>query len=101
MLEFLTQLKILAKQGDFKSVTAEVHKEEYVREAFVSGLRNVDTKRKILESSKTKLDDIVALAQVYEEARENAEDFAGASKMASCNLTEKLPRTICLLQLQL
>ena len=89
MLEFLTQLKILAKQGDFKAVTAEVHKEEYIREAFVSGLRNVDTKRKILESSKTKLDDIVSLAQVYEEARENAEDFAGASKMASCNLTEK------------
>ena len=90
MMEFLTALKVLAKSGGFQQVTAAVHKEEYIREAFVSGLRNMDTKRKILESSKTKLDDIVALAQVYEDARENAKEFSAASsRMVACNLNSE------------
>lgn len=88
LLDFLSALKGLAKPCSFVEVTALVHKEEYIREAFVSGLRNRDTKQKILESSKTKLSEIVELARIYEDARSNAEEFSSAQSL-SCPITNE------------
>ena len=73
--DYLDELYKLANRCEFAAVTAEKHKEESIRDTFVAGLRNLDTKRKILESPDTDLKSIGTLAQIYEDARHNAESF--------------------------
>ena len=83
----MAALNTLAKLCDFKEVTAEQHREESIVMAFVSGLRNVETKRKILETSDTGLAAIVTLAQIHEDARENVHQFNQQSQV-TCAVAE-------------
>lgn len=87
IIEFLTGLKTLAKDCDFASVNASANKEAHIRDAFISGLINTETKRKILESSKTSLEDIINLSQIYEDAKSNAESFSSQRPIA-CSLID-------------
>ena len=90
--EYVAALKSLAKDCAFESVTAVEHKETYIVDAFVSGLRNTDTKRKILESSKTQLTEIINMARVYEDARERVVEFS-AQRPVACPISEETERT--------
>ena len=62
--EFLSCLKSLSKNCDFKAVDAVQHTEGYIRDAFVSGLSNIGTRQKILESKETGLNEIVTLSTI-------------------------------------
>ena len=81
--EYVISLKTLSKDCQFASVSAEEHREQFVRDAFVSGLRNRETRKKILESGKTELADIVTLVQIYEDANDNVEHFNNYRGVAS------------------
>ena len=83
--EYVNALRNLSKPCKFTPVDANQCKEEYIRDSFVSGLLNNDTKRKILESSKTKLEEIITLAQIYEDAKNNASSF-GAAPNVTCSV---------------
>jgi len=48
--EFLQALKMLSKECNFKTVTAEQYKEEAVRDAFISGLQSSLIRQRLLEN---------------------------------------------------
>lgn len=87
MKEFLAALNSLAKECSFEGVTAVQHREQFIRDAFISGLRTTSTKQKILESGKLELEDIISIAQVYEDALENVADFS-TNKTVACPIAE-------------
>jgi transposase InsO family protein len=88
--EYVASLRALSKDCNFTAVTAILHKEDYIRDALISGLNNMDTKRKILESSETNLEKIISLAQIYEDAKANAESFSPPWRPGpvSCPITD-------------
>ena len=67
----------MAKECKFEAVDAMKNKSDYICDAFIAGLQNSEIRRKVLESSKTELSEIVSLSQVYEDAKKNAEHFQG------------------------
>ena len=85
--EFVSILNSLSKQCEFTDVNASQNKNQYVREALVQGLRNPNTRRKVLESSEKELEKIINLATVYEEAQENAAGFNSFRDIA-CPIVE-------------
>ena len=80
--DYLQALKILAKDCVFTNLSANQLRDEFIREAFVAGLRKIETKQKVLESQKTNLADIVTVARVYEESCENASTLSVPSPLA-------------------
>lgn len=61
--EFLQALKSLSTDCNFKQVTAEKHREEYIRDAFISGLRSQHIRQRLLEHK------TLELAAAFDEAR--------------------------------
>ncbi|GFR60866.1 hypothetical protein ElyMa_003542200, partial [Elysia marginata] len=61
--QYLQKLKTLAKDCNFQAVSAEVHKNEAIRDAFISGLISPQIRQRLME--KNKLD----LETAYEDAR--------------------------------
>ena len=49
--EFLLALKTLSKACKFTAVTAEIHAEEAVRDAFISGLQSQTIRTRLLENA--------------------------------------------------
>ena len=54
--QYLQKLKLLAKDCNFKACTAEVHKNEAIRDAFISGLISPHIRQRLLEKSTLDLD---------------------------------------------
>ena len=48
--EYLQALKTLSKDCNFKSVTAALHREESIRDAFISGLQSSLIRQRLLEN---------------------------------------------------
>ena len=73
---YLTSLKQLSKECNFRAVTAQAHQEEAVRDSFINGLKSSSIRQRILEEMGT-----VTLQQVWEKARsmetaqKNAESY--------------------------
>ncbi|XP_055869763.1 uncharacterized protein LOC129923337 [Biomphalaria glabrata] len=61
---FLLKLKSMAKDCDFKAVTAEEHRDIFVRDAFITGLASNSIRLRLLEKS------TLTLQCAYEEARQ-------------------------------
>ena len=81
--DFVSALHSLSRQCDFKPVTAEIYREEAVRNAMIQGLRSSNIRMKILESDKDSLADVVQLAQVLEAAHKNSEAFNNMASMSN------------------
>ena len=54
--QYLQKLKTLAKDCNFKACSAEVHKNEAIRDAFIGGLISPQIRQRLLESSSLDLD---------------------------------------------
>ncbi|KFM71742.1 hypothetical protein X975_23396, partial [Stegodyphus mimosarum] len=61
--EYLQILKQLSKDCEFKSVTAEENKHEYIRDAFIRGLKNPRIRERLLENAS------ISLEKAYDQAR--------------------------------
>ena len=48
--EYFCALKILSKDCNFKAVTAKEHCEEFIRDAFISGLQSSSIRQRLLEN---------------------------------------------------
>ena len=63
--QYLQKLKNLAKDCNFTACTAEVHRDEAIRDAFISGLISPHIRQRLLEKSsldlKTAFDDAITL----------------------------------------
>ena len=64
-------LQNIAKECDFKAVTAPQHIQESIRTAFISGLRSDEIRKRLLETTSS-LSDSLTTADAIEEASRNA-----------------------------
>ncbi|XP_059843069.1 uncharacterized protein LOC132403623 [Hypanus sabinus] len=71
--EFLRALQTLVRACDCKTLTAEQHAELLVRDAFVTGLRSVYMRQRLLENSDLTLSSAIEKANALEAARHNAD----------------------------
>ena len=54
--EFMNALDLLAKDCSFAAVTAAVYRDEFIRDAFVRGLKSNEIRQRLLEECKTRKD---------------------------------------------
>lgn len=73
---YLHSLKILAKDCEFKQVTADTYAEEAIRDAFISGLSSPAIRQQLLEKETLTLSEAVELAQNLDSVQHNAEGYS-------------------------
>jgi len=73
--QYLLALKKLAKDGSFKAVSAEDHRQEAIRDAFITGLQSPLIRQRLLENQSLTLDDAVKQARSLDLAQRNAEVY--------------------------
>ena len=73
--EYMQALKVLSKDCDFKAVTAVEHREQYIRDTFISGLSSVQVRQRLLENNTVELNSVFLEARSLEAAQKNVESF--------------------------
>ena len=71
--EYLQALKTLSKDCNFKSVTAALHREESIRNSFISGLQSSLIRQRLLEKKTFDLAAIFDQARSLDLAQQNSE----------------------------
>ena len=69
--QFLQSLRQLAKECQFKAVTASLYRDEYIRDAFIRGLSSNDIRQRLLEKCNLTLSDAEETALSLELAQIN------------------------------
>ena len=90
--QYLIALSNMAKDCDFKAVSAQGHMDEFVRTSFISGLKSNPIRQRLLEETKS-LTDTVKLALTLEQALRDSEQFQHVENSASGHLAV-LPESI-------
>ena len=85
--QFLQKLRTVSKDCEFKTVTALVHQEESVRDAFISGLRSASIRQRLLEQSDLNLDEAYKTARSLDAAQKNSEQY-GQSAVYSAAISD-------------
>lgn len=89
--EFLQVLKQMSKDCEFKSVTAEKYREEYIRDAFIRGLKCSRIRERLLENTTVTLDKAFDQARALELAELHSASYTFTSEsvhVASLERTE-------------
>ena len=73
--DYMQALKILAKDCDFKQVTAQQHCNEAIRDTFINGIISNDIRQRLLEHTDLTLDDMYNKARAYESAQKHSENY--------------------------
>lgn len=73
--DFYRKLNVLATDCNFRDVDSITYKEEYVRDAFISGLRNNSIRTRLLEKPNLTLTETIELAKGLETASINSKTF--------------------------
>lgn len=80
--EYLQVLKQLSKDCDFKAVTAEQYKNEYIRDSFIRGLKSSRIRERLLENIS------ITLENAFDQARSlELAEIHSASYLTSTNST--------------
>ena len=74
--EYYQALKTLCKDCDFRAVDAANHRNQRIRDIFIAGLQSDSIKQRVLEDSKTDLEDIYNQARTLELAGKNLQSFS-------------------------
>ena len=81
--EYLQNLKRLSKEGNYAAVTADEHRQQAIRDAFVAGIHSASIRQRLIESENMNLQRIIDRARSLEEAQRNAEKFRAPNLEAS------------------
>ena len=76
---YIQDLHRLSKDCNFKDVTAEQHRQGYVRDSFVSGIRSKEIRQKLLEDTSLSMEQVFDRARTLRTAHTNAESFSSSS----------------------
>ena len=68
-------MKVLSKECNFKSVSVEQCKEEYIRDTFVSGISSNNIRQRLLENDSLDLQTMVDQARALESAHKSAMSY--------------------------
>ena len=73
--EYIQNLKCLTKDCHFKDVTARIYQDEYVREAFINGMKSGAIRQRLLENTTLTLEAAVDQARAMESAQQQSETY--------------------------
>jgi hypothetical protein len=73
--QYLIALQSLAKSCNFKAVTAIVHRDEAIRDAFIAGLSSPSIRTRLLENPILDLQNAISQARSLEAAQLNAQTY--------------------------
>ena len=73
---YLQSLKLLARDCDFKAVTADTYCQEAIRDSFIAGLTSPVIRQRLLEKESLSLHEAVQLARSLDTAQRNAEKYS-------------------------
>ena len=83
--EYLTALKVLAKDCSYAAVDAKNHQDQAIRDAFINGIKSQAIRQRILEESEApNLNQTWEKARAMETAQRNAESYSTPSFSAAC-----------------
>ena len=74
--EYLQALKILSKECNFKPVTATEYCEEYIRDAFISGIHSDQIRQRLLENKTLDLKTMFDQARALDSAMRSSESYS-------------------------
>ena len=102
--EFMQCLKRLSSECNFAAVTAALHREGAIRDAFIAGITSPSVRQRLLESDNLTLQHVFDKARSLEEAQRNAEQITGtypsftsvSSNAAAINATGSETKEQCL-----
>jgi hypothetical protein len=92
--EFLQTLKQLSKDCNFKAVTADQYRSEYIRDSFIRGLRNPRIRERLLENSSITLENAFYQARALELAESHSASYMNASHPIPVAATDFSDNTI-------
>ena len=78
--QFYQQLLHLSKDCQFKAVTADDHRNEYIRDSFISGLTSIHIRQRLLENNTLTLQEALQQARSLESAQTHANSYVDSSK---------------------
>ena len=78
--QYLQELKLLSKNCQFEAVTANDHRDQYIRDSFIAGLRSTSIRQRLLEENKVTLADVHEKARTLELAHKNVESYGPKSE---------------------
>lgn len=84
--QFLLRLRILAKDCNFKAVSAKQNSDDAIRDAFISGMLSTSTRQRLLEQSSLDLRAAFDQAKALETAEKRSKSFIHHSH-TSCKIT--------------
>ena len=87
--DFLQKLKSLAKDCDFKAVTAIQHRDEQIRDAFISGLQSQMIRQRLLEMKSLDLSTAFSNARSLEMAEKQSHIYQPSSVPTSASTAVK------------
>ena len=91
---FLNALKLLAKDCQFKDVTAEVYRQELVRDAFINGLQVSSIRQRLLENTTLSLTDAFTQARSLELAQKSNEQYHSSINISSLGAMQAQGETL-------
>lgn len=99
---YLLALKLLSRECNFQAVSAETHKEEAIRDAFITGLQAPVIRQRLLENQSLTLDEAVKQARSLDLAQRNAEMYTSpgvgsnfAAAASTPEVAQAQPSTNC------
>ena len=82
---FLQSLIAQSKECNFQAVTAAQHRDEYVRDSFISGIKSNQIRQRLLENIELDLDGMFAQARSLEAAQIQSASYQTPSPMYNVN----------------
>lgn len=73
--EYFQSLKKLSKDCNFRQVTAGQYRDEYIRDAFITGLLSSSIRQRLLENKSLHLDEMFTQARTLEAAHTSSQSF--------------------------
>ena len=93
--EYLRVLTVLSKDCNFKPVTASEHRDQFIRDAFISGLLNNQIRQRLLENKELNLQTAFDQARSIDTALKGAEYYQ-THTLASINPHEEQEKSVSL-----
>ena len=79
--EFVLSLKILSKDCNFKAVDATTHRDQLIRDSFISGIRSSIIRQRLLENKTLDLSTAIDQARALDSAMKNSEMYSTSAEV--------------------
>lgn len=89
--EYVQELKILSKDCNFRQVSATQHRDEAVRDAFISGLLSTSIRQRLLENKTLDLQTAFDQARALDTAQKTSETYNSSYPTSAA--TQKISKT--------